>query len=129
MGMNCDSCLSRCKGECCRGPIPMPATLLDQHPQIRPVTHVRDLGGGMVVAMHVDASKQAFCPFLGLDNHCSIYQHRPHVCQLFGSEVVPMMTCSYQDKHGRLRSRQERRSIERQHVSGQYKALNRILRP
>lgn len=105
----------------------MPKELLDTHPQVRPVTHTADLGNGMVAAMHVTDSKEAICPFLGLDDRCTIYHDRPFVCRAFGTEVAPQMTCSYQDRNGRLRDGKERRAIEREHVKNQYRSLKRLL--
>jgi RNA ligase (TIGR02306 family) len=52
------------------------------------------------------------CPYLGLDFKCSIYEDRPEVCRLYGNEQDINLTCQYQDKNGRMRSRQEKRIIE-----------------
>jgi Fe-S-cluster containining protein len=53
------------------------------------------------------------CPYLSDTFHCSIYRDRPDVCKLYGNESQINLTCQYQDKNGRMRSRQERRAVER----------------
>lgn len=129
-GFDCAQCLANCKADCCRGPVPMPRATFERHRPTRPVIHVEDVGDGMVVVLGEDLTRSTpnpkvmnpgsggrtvygCCPFLGLDNRCSIYADRPDVCRIFGSEVDAFMTCSYQAADGRVRSRQERRRIER----------------
>lgn len=53
------------------------------------------------------------CCFLNTDLSCNIYDDRPNICKKFGDESHSFMTCHFQDKHGRIRSRQERRKLER----------------
>ena len=131
MSFDCSRCLARCKADCCRGPIPMPRALFERHVPIRKVIAVQDIGNGHVVVLGEDETRSTAnpktmisggpgaktvygcCPFLGLDNSCSIYEDRPEVCRIFGSEVDAFMTCSYQAADGRVRARPERRRIER----------------
>jgi len=120
---DCSKCLSRCKADCCHGPIPIPAETLQKHKTIRPILHQEDVGGGYVavVSTYQDGTQiKLVCPFLGLDNRCSIYDDRPFVCKDFGTEIVPFMQCSWQDKVGNVRSRSARRRIKRDHIKRRY---------
>jgi len=58
-------------------------------------------------------TKDGRCPFLCEDLRCNIYEDRPHVCRLYGQEARKCLRCPFQDKNGRIRSRQERRQILR----------------
>jgi Fe-S-cluster containining protein len=58
------------------------------------------------------------CPFLTYDLKCNIYEDRPFVCREFGKESHLMMKCCYQDKEGRVRSRQEIRAVNRSQCKG-----------
>lgn len=53
------------------------------------------------------------CCFLGHDLKCAIYDDRPRLCRKYGDESVLSMTCPYQAKDGKIRSRQETRKILR----------------
>ena len=53
------------------------------------------------------------CCFLQDDYKCAIYDERPTVCKVFGDETVPALSCHYQDKDGKKRSRQSKRQLER----------------
>lgn len=121
MGMNCAKCILKCKADCCRGPVPMPKEFVESHQPIRPIVGVYDLGNGMVAPVAIeelpDGKKGGVCPFLGFDNKCSVYNDRPFVCKKFGDESSDFMTCSFQSADGRIRSRQERRHIERTYFS------------
>jgi Fe-S-cluster containining protein len=110
--MNCDSCLLTCRAACCRGPIPMLKETFAAHTPIRPVTKQMEHGENIIV-MHVAENGEQVCPFLGMDDKCSIYGDRPELCRKFGDESHIMMTCSFQAKDGRIRSRQERRKVQR----------------
>jgi Fe-S-cluster containining protein len=59
-------------------------------------------------------TKDMMCPFLNADYTCNIYDDRPGVCRDFGNETHPDLTCSYQDKDGKERSRQESRKLKRE---------------
>ncbi len=67
------------------------------------------------------------CPFLTYDLKCNIYENRPFVCREFGKESHERLKCSFQDKDGRERSRQERRLIERQHLRGQHYLTDEVM--
>jgi len=67
------------------------------------------------------------CTFLKDDFTCNIYHDRPHVCKKFGDETHLMMTCVFQDKNGRERSRQERRNLERKTNKKQVYSLQYLI--
>lgn len=134
MGFDCGQCRARCKADCCRGPIPIPRETLERFPTVRPILSQDDIGGGHVMVLAVDEATrdpvkqtvQGCCPYLGFDNLCSIYEHRPLVCRTFGSGIHPMMTCSFQAPDGRIRARPERRAIERAQVEARDQQINRL---
>lgn len=77
--------------------------------RIAPVTKEIPFAGGKIMPMTHDQK----CCFLDLDYSCAIHQFRPPVCREFGSESDIMMTCSFQDKDGKLRNRQAERKLGR----------------
>lgn len=101
----------------------MPKELLERFPQVRPATVVQPISDTHVMAVHITEERHGICPFLGLDDRCTIYHDRPEVCHIFGSEIAITMTCSYQSKDGRIRSRQERRDIERKQADAHHRSL------
>lgn len=128
MGFNCQNCLSKCKAVCC-GPVPLEVNLVEKnrHKLVRPIIEEKffegpvmeensfsDLKNVKTAEMVLMTSEGNYCPFLTEDYKCNIYEDRPFVCKEFGKETHPLMRCSFQDKDGRVRSRQETRSIERE---------------
>ena len=80
----------------------------EKHKTVKEVKNFIDFGEYVIAE-----TENNQCPFL--DNCvCSIYDERPEVCRKFGDETHPNLICPFQDKDGRIRSRQERRKIERQ---------------
>lgn len=69
-------------------------------------------------------TKDMMCPFLNKDYTCNIYEDRPGVCRDFGNETHRDLTCSYQDKEGNERSRQESRKLKRGCMKRQEKLIN-----
>jgi Fe-S-cluster containining protein len=65
------------------------------------------------------------CVFLNDDLSCNVYEDRPWVCKKYGDESCSFMTCPFQSKEGRIRSRQERRKIERENLSD-FKKINKL---
>lgn len=63
-------------------------------------------------------TEDGYCPFLNENLSCNIYDDRPSVCKKFGTECYPCMRCAFQDKDGKERSRQQRRSIHRDAKKG-----------
>lgn len=120
MGMNCEACLATCKADCCHGPVPMPRDYLDRFPVIRPVVLVRDVDEHTIEPLALYPHKRmhnamlGVCPFLGLDNRCSIYEHRPDVCRQFGQAWHHYVVCTYQSHTGRVRPRLERKWAQRE---------------
>lgn len=53
------------------------------------------------------------CCFLKDDYKCAIYEDRPTICTVYGDESVDSLSCHWQDKMGRKRSRQVRRQLDR----------------
>ena len=95
----------------------MPADYLTRFPVVREANFVTEAPGGHILAAHVDLkTREGMCPFLGLDDKCTIYHDRPAVCRKFGDESTILMTCRYQSADGRIRDRAERRRIEKLQV-------------
>jgi Fe-S-cluster containining protein len=90
--------------------VPFDKKFIEKHKPIREVKKQIELGRD-VVALETE---DFICPYLTPDFECSVYQDRPDICKTYGTEIDPLMTCPYQDKDGRIRSRQERRKIERE---------------
>jgi len=120
--MDCSKCLHQCKAMCC-GVVPISKDIFaknkDKLNKNRPIIEEIDLGDSLI-----PLTKTGTCPFLTDDYKCGIYNDRPEVCRKFGDETHPMLICPYQSKDGRVRSRQERRQLER--VNGKLidKAVN-----
>lgn len=66
------------------------------------------------------------CPFLRKDLLCNIYEDRPEVCKIFGTESHVMMKCNFQDKNGNIRSRQANRKILREQEKWTNNLINRF---
>ena len=67
----------------------------------RPILTVFELKGNKVYP----ATRDRFCPFLGYDYKCVIYEERPELCRNFG--VVEHLSCPYVDKEGNSRTQEE----------------------
>lgn len=107
--MNCANCLKDCKAACC-GIIPFEKDFIKRHKPIREVLKTIELDNDLIVL----ETENFVCPYLNSDYSCSVYKDRTDVCKLYGNETQINLTCQFQDKDGRIRSRQERRKIERQ---------------
>lgn len=106
--MDCQKCLQKCRAVCC-GIIPLERKFIKKHKPVRKVLKEVELGGDMVIL----ETEGRYCPYLNQELKCSIYNERLEVCRLFGDESQIALTCPFQDKEGRIRSRQERRAVER----------------
>lgn len=134
MAFDCNNCLANCKADCCHQPVPMENTFIATHIPIRPIIRRQALGDNMSVVTAnderlgdmSDGKIHGVCPFLGMDDKCSVYADRPTVCKMFGNEMNVFMTCSFQAADGRVRSRQERRQIERKLFPAQIAAIKRL---
>ena len=125
MSMNCEGCLARCKGECCAN-VPLPARLFKDHEAEKEITEMIDIGEQLGEPYVVPVTADGRCPFMDDTFHCSIYEDRPIVCRKFGDESCTFTTCSWQDKDGRIRSRQERRFLDRVFIERQKKTMRRL---
>ena len=147
MGFNCDKLKSKCNA-CCCAPVPMQEELWEKvkHKTVRPILFVQKFvspicdeeavknPGSAKDADHVLAAaeidpKEGYhrCPFLTYDLKCNIYEDRPFVCREFGKESHLMMKCCYQDKEGRVRSRQEMRSVSREQCKQGEKLTEKLI--
>jgi len=68
------------------------------------------------------------CPFLTKEWKCNIYDDRPFVCREFGKESHLMMHCRFQDKEGRVRSRQEQRMLDRKQCRGAHALHDSVMK-
>jgi Fe-S-cluster containining protein len=125
--MDCKKCHEQCKAACCTVFF-IPKEIFDRNldkivtqPEkidvVEDVFLIEDLVEGrekprprLHIVAHTEDLK---CCFLNKDLSCNIYEDRPYVCRKFGDESNITMTCSFQAKDGRIRSRQERRKLER----------------
>ncbi len=117
--MDCTKCHSKCHAECCSCTAPIPKDIYERNKHkivTQPIevieTEGQDINLKDEIAI-VALTEHHQCIFLNIDLSCNIYEDRPWICKKFGDETHPYLTCSYQSKDGRIRSRQERRAIER----------------
>lgn len=125
--MDCKKSHAQCKAQCCHV-CAIPEAIFERNIEkiVRPIKEIRR-GAGPVIPLDlqkldlkseeilvVPITQDMKCCFLNEDLNCNIYEDRPNICRKFGDESHIFMTCSYQSKDGRCRSRQERRMIERQ---------------
>lgn len=109
---DCKKFHHECKAECC-GTIPLPIEIWERN-QDKIVQEML----GTIVLPNLDfitpTTKSGMCPFLKEDLTCNIYEDRPEPCVVFGTEKPRYMSCAFQDKEGKKRSRQSHRKIKRQ---------------
>lgn len=95
------NCIENCNAECC-GVVPIPTQKYrifkrKIKKKIREIMILRD----HTVLMTEDCS----CPFLDDNHKCSIYEHRPMICKLYGtSNKLP---CPYVDINGNKRTEED----------------------
>lgn len=122
MKMDCDKCFAACGAQCCSS-VPLPNWIFEKHQPVREITKMIPLGDNMTIP----ETESGRCPFLGMDLKCTIYEDRPFVCRKFGDESSSLMTCAFQAADGRVRSRQERRQIERKGNKQQTAMIKRLV--
>lgn len=110
---DCKKMYHKCKAECC-GTIPFPKETWDKNQD----KIVQEIHGTLVFPAPdgeyiTITTKSDMCVFLKEDFSCNIYKDRPPPCIVFGTEKLKYMTCPFQDKSGKERSRQSRRKIQR----------------
>lgn len=91
-------CIDGCKSECC-GIVPMPIQTYNTFKRRvkKKIVDIMKLNGH-VVLMTDDMS----CAFLDNNYRCSIYDHRPMICKIYGTtEKLP---CPYIDTNGNKRT-------------------------
>lgn len=88
--------VSICKAACC-GFVPIPDALIARfayllHPETK-ITKAPFLPDDVSVC----TDTQGKCGFLTADYKCSIYEHRPEICRIFGDKKHnhPLLKCSY----------------------------------
>lgn len=108
----CSRLHAKCKAMCCCvSPIDRDVWERNKHKALRPIEKLLDMDGPFEAVLPVTAD--AMCTFLTQELRCSIYEDRPRLCKKYGDDSSPCMKCPFQDKEGRLRSRQETRKILR----------------
>ncbi len=101
--IGCSECLSKCKADCCSSLVPIPISTWLEHGHMQAkmeisVSAIPTKDGKPSVMVHTADGK---CVFLKRDLSCAIYDHRPKVCQLFGTglgmygEKSNLMRCSH----------------------------------
>lgn len=115
---NCAPFLAKCQAECC-GIVPFEKKFFNANidkvvtePIIENFNDISPFDPepkDYVLPMTENGS----CCFLRSDYSCAIYEVRPQICRIYGDESVSTLSCHYQDKTGRKRSRQEQRFLER----------------
>ena len=117
---NCFPIHSKCQAMCCKV-VPIEEEVFDRNRDkiVRPVTNEcrfigHDVLEGKNKKLITPLTEDGYCPFLNQNLTCNIYEDRPSVCKKFGTECHKFMRCAYQDKDGKERSRQVRRSILRE---------------
>ncbi len=116
---DCEQCKKKCKSICC-GYVPIGNPIIAKHPIGKPY---RKVPFHIVDDMTMVVGLDDMCAYLE-NGTCSIYEDRPDVCRKFGDESANGLVCPYQDKNGRIRSRQERRAIDR----GIQKQIDQIIK-
>lgn len=130
--MDCSKSHNRCKAECCSCTVPIPEDVWlrnQEHLQRQPQEIIRDEDGvndKLQTETHIVTITDGPCVFLKDDLSCAIYDDRPWLCRKFGDESCAWMTCTFQSKDGRIRSRQERRKIEREHEKATHLLENKL---
>lgn len=124
---DCKKMHSKCQAGCC-GIVPIEKEIWDRNQEklvsdvlktqtiesVRPFCEQYNLEN--IIELVIPETKNDKCPFLNKDFSCNIYEDRPEICRRFGNESCLNLTCVYQAKDGRERSRQEKRGIERKIV-------------
>ena len=126
---NCKNHHSKCKAGCC-GIVPMSKERWDRN-QDKIVTspikveypgwtgkmETKDKREWVMEGEVLPITETLKCCFLNEDLSCNIYEDRPDICREFGSEDHLQLSCPYQNKDGKDRSRQAKRMIERKQAS------------
>lgn len=99
------NCLPNC-GECC-GVVPIPFETWEKHKH--KVKRVIDDYNLLTTNEVLPVTTDNKCPFI--DNYmCMIYEDRPEVCRLFGTDKMP---CPYLKPNGNARSAASKKQVMR----------------
>jgi len=116
--------LHNCKAACCKG-VTFSRETIEKHKALIPadihIVHIKKTGRYRFV------TKDDYCAFFNRGMlMCKVQDDKPKICQAYGDESNIIMTCSWMSKKGRIRSRQERRKIEREKMRQWKAAVKRI---
>lgn len=122
MSFNCFKLHAKCQAGCC-GIVPIDAKVYkaNEHKRTRPVIQEIPFKDAEILPHTMDKR----CCFLGEDLRCQIFNDRPQVCKDYGNEEHTALTCAYQNKDGKERSKQAKKRIKREHKKYVEGALNR----
>lgn len=109
---DCNNCIKKCKGSCCTA-VPFTMNFITSHTPIREIILLADMSSVAGPNVVMPVTKDGHCPFQNIDGSCSCYDTRPPICRIYGDGSHPYLTCPYQAPDGRIRSRTERRKIEK----------------
>jgi Fe-S-cluster containining protein len=130
---DCFKCHAKCKAACC-SVAPIEKEIYERNLDKR-LRHVLEEKNPNPFPENTAAKKMVLpitedmkCTFLKPDLTCNIEHDKPLLCKKFGDESHLMMTCVYQDKNGRIRSRQERRALERKTNEKQSYSLDYLIK-
>ena len=116
---DCSKYYDQCHAGCC-GVIPFEKKMYEKH-----LTEIVTQPESLLESIETDPfddlekdfvipwTKSGMCCFLQDDYKCAIYDDRPQVCKTYGDESISSLSCHYQDKNGRERTRQEKRLLQR----------------
>ena len=116
---DCSSFLGKCHAACC-GVVPFEKELYEKIKSKIVTPPIKELEfydidpfDNVKKDFVLPLTESSKCCFLQEDFKCAIYEDRPKVCQVYGDESYPSLSCAWQDKDGNARSRQAKRLIER----------------
>lgn len=128
--MDCKKCHLKCKASCC-GITPIPRQIFESNKDkivTEPQEVIYDCGPPIPKTKEepidlltseevaIPITETGRCCFLNKDLSCNIYEDRPNVCRRFGDESHINLTCLFMSQDGRIRTRQETRSLYRRSI-------------
>lgn len=130
MNFDCLPILPKCEALCCNV-VPIEKEIWNLHKTeiVSPVIGIHEgtaIVEGKKIEIVLPLTSSGKCPFLTSENQCGIYDDRPSVCRKYGDESHKCLRCPFQDKNGRLRTRQEKRKIFRDAKKESGKLIKRL---
>lgn len=118
--LSCEKIKHKCNAECCNCFAPIECEIYEKHKDKaqRKILEIKKMSAPFEIYLVI--TEDGRCVFLDENLNCSIYEDRPQICKLFGSESHSYLVCRWLSKDSCVRSRQKRRQIERKQ-----KAINR----